>query len=85
MLFQFLKQNKIYLIIFILNISFDYFSRMFFQRIMGIFPFLGDDYLTLPTMIFSGLYFIIMACGIVHFGVFCFYEYKSKLQTQNLP
>jgi hypothetical protein len=45
---------------------------------MNSFSFLGDDFLTLPSMIFSGIYFIVMACGVIHFGVFCFYQYKKN-------
>lgn len=51
---------------------------------MNSFLFLGDDFLTLPSMIFSGIYFIVMACGIVHFGVFTFYKYKEINQSNTV-
>jgi hypothetical protein len=78
MLFQFLKQNMIYTIIFLLNVLLNIFSSLSYQYLTNFFPTIGVELLSLPSMIFSGLYFIVMASGIIHFGVFAFYQYKKN-------
>jgi hypothetical protein len=74
MLFQFLKQNKLYPVLFVINLIVSIFQTSYFQN--GSMS-LADEVIKLIITTVSYLYFAVIACGVVHFGVFCFYKYKE--------
>ena len=77
MLFQFLKQNKFYLIIFISYWLYNILVSAAFYKLMHLNSNFGDKFLTLPNQFFGASYNLIVTAGIVHFGVFCFYKAKE--------
>lgn len=79
MLLQFLKQNKLYPIIFVFNLL---INVIFNAGLLNDF-IISQRQVGEVLQLISGLYsysymfIIVMACGVIHFGVFAFYKYKE--------
>ena len=83
MLFQFLKQNKIYTVVFVINIIVTVFvNSNFLNNFIGG-ESLAGEILRLCITTLSYFYIIVMACCVVHFGVFTFYNYKKPGDIDN--
>ena len=77
MLFQFIKQNKIYLITFTLYWLYNFLISTALYKLIHLNNNFGDESLSLPSSILSGIYNFVITCGTLHFAVFVFYKYKD--------